>query len=295
MHYVRHPRNQSAVSEPQTQRSWFTEGVLLAGMSAYAYLLAFLYEYGYCAHFDIPTTFIAPSLSTILVAAAALAAALVPALYVLAFTTPLFKAARDPNRRPFRDVFAFSAVLFAAGILLGAIYGYTLRGAVTYVVVAVLFMLFLFLPAVLSNRHLPIRDRFAQHADLQDQDPFLVTNLLESWMTRKQVLLVMAGLLTLGLALLVGDAEATRKVNFLTLKGEPDVAVVRNYGDLIIGAKFDGKSKETTGEFRFLWVSDKKEVSFVLAPVGPLKPKAAVSFKASSSSPSPTGKPASVP
>lgn len=247
-----------------------TEGVILAAVSAFAYFTTFLYEYGYCKYFGIPSSLISPNASTFLVAAFALGATLLPAINFLAFTTPLFKAARNPKLRPYRDVFAFLALLSAAGVLLGAIYGVSLRGIALYVGASTAFMAFAFLPALLTNRNLSIAERLSRHADIQEQDPFVATNLFEGWLSRRNILFAMLALIALLIAYLVGDAEARGKSKFLALKNEPDVVLLRNYGDLMIFAKITKSGDQLTG-LRLLWLSETKELDLVPRDTGPMK------------------------
>lgn len=253
-------------------RTLLTEGVLLAAVSAYIYFITFVYEYGFCRYFGIPASLISPNASTFLVASFALGVTLLPALNYLAFTTPLFKAARDPERRPYRDVYAILAVLSATGILLSVIYGISLRGIITYTVASIAILAFLFLPGLLSNRTLPVAERLSRHADIQDQDPFIPTILFDNWLSRRQIQLGLLALLSLLIANLIGDAEARKKQHFLAIKSDPDFILLRNYNDLMIFAKINKLGNQQTDDLRLLWLSEKKEIDFILRKTGPLKP-----------------------
>lgn len=253
-------------------RTLLTEGVLLAAVSAFIYFITFVYEYGFCRYFGIPASLISPNASTFLVASFALGVTLLPALNYLAFTTPLFKAARDPERRPYRYVYAILAVLSATGVMLAAIYGISLRGIITYIVVSFAILAFLFLPALLSNRTLPIAERLSRNADIQDQDPFIPTNLFNSWLSRRHIQLGLLALVSLLIANLIGDAEARKKQHFLALKSDPDLVLLRNYNDLMILARINKLGDQQTDDLRLLWLSEKKELDFILRKTGPIKP-----------------------
>lgn len=255
-----------------------TDGIVLAGASAFVYLATFLYEYGYCSHFGIPATLISPNLTTVLVGAAALGGVFVSSFYYLGLTAPLFAAARDPRRRPYRHVFALAATLAAAAILLIAIYGFSWSGIILFAVVVAFFALIAILQPILSNRSLPVEERFARDADLQDKDPFLFTSLLEVWFGRRLVSLGVLAVGMLGLAYLVGHGEATRKERFLTLKAEPDLVVLRNYGELLVTARFSREKRQLLNELKLIWLSEKKQADFRNEFVGPLtvEPRAVV-------------------
>jgi hypothetical protein len=58
--------------ERQSTRSWITDGIAIAAITALAYVVSFLYETGFCTIFNIPLSFISLSLTTIFVAAGTL-------------------------------------------------------------------------------------------------------------------------------------------------------------------------------------------------------------------------------
>lgn len=256
------------MNSPSDTRSLLTEGVLLAVASAYVYFITFVYEYGFCSYFGVPASLIAPNVSTFLIAAVALGVTLLPALQFLAFTTPLFKAARDPNRRAYRDVYAMTAVLLVVGILLAAIYGISLVGVALYVGASLAFLAFLFLPAILSDRHLPISERLSKHADIQDEDPFVATNLFEGWVSYRNMRIGLIVFVAFGFAYLAGDAEARHKKQFVALKADQDMVLLRTYGDLLIFTKIDKEAHAQS--LRLLWLSEKKELDLVTRKVGPI-------------------------
>jgi hypothetical protein len=93
------------MANESASRQLLTEGVILAGATAYVYLATFLYEYGYGSHFAIPATLIAPSLATVLVAAAAVGGAFVSCFKLLGLSVPLWRAATDPRQSAYREFF----------------------------------------------------------------------------------------------------------------------------------------------------------------------------------------------
>lgn len=251
-------------------RSLWTEGVLIAAVSAFGYLVTFAYEYGFCNHFGIPASLIEPNVSTFLVATTALGVALLPALNFLAFIVPLFKAAQDPGRRAFRHLYAFLAVLLTAGILLFVIYGFSLAGFLLYLIFAVILLAVAFVPAVLSNRDLPVSERLQIHADIQDKDPFVATNLFEGWVSQRNMRIGLLVVLAIFIAYMVGDAEARKKRFFLSLKYDQGMVLLRSYGDLMIFTRLDHEAEKFHG-FRLMWLSEKKQLDLVPREVGPLK------------------------
>jgi hypothetical protein len=161
-----------------------------------------------------------------------------------------------------------TAVLLVVGILLAAIYGISLVGVALYVGVSLAFLAFLFLPAILSDRHLPISERLSRHADIQDKDPFVATNLFEGWVSYRNMRIGLIAFVALGVAYLVGDAEARHKKQFVALKADQDMVLLRTYGDLLIFTKIDKEAHVQS--LRLLWLSEKKELDLVTRKVGPI-------------------------
>jgi hypothetical protein len=277
-----------------------SEGVILAAASSFVYLTAFAYERGYCAHFAIPAALISPNVSTLLVAAFALGVTLLPALQFLPFTAPLFTAARDPDRRPFRYVYALLAALAAGGIVATAIYGLSLAGVFTFLAVSAFLLVLFFGPTLLFNRKVPVRDRFEAAANAQDQDPFEASKFLERWVSREQLRLALGALIALLVAHAIGGAEAQSKERFLTLTSDPDLLLLRTYGDLFIFGRVSKAGDELSDEVRLMVLSEAKELQLANRWVGPIKsssirPKAVAQTQSGVSAPPSTSVPASSP
>jgi hypothetical protein len=82
-------------TEPLIGRSFTTDTMFIATVSAFAYLIVFLYEKGYCDHFGIPHTLIVPSVTNIFAAAVAMASALI---FLLMLGTVLIPVLRTTSR-----------------------------------------------------------------------------------------------------------------------------------------------------------------------------------------------------
>jgi len=255
-------------SEPMTNRSLLSEGVFLAIASAYVYCATFAYEYGFCNHFGIPASLISPNASTLLLAAFTLGITLFPALNFLPFTMPLFKAAVDPKHRAYRLVYVFTGTLLVIGIFLAVIYGISLIGLIVYLVASLVILIILFLPAILSDRHLPISERFSIHADIQDKDPFVVTSLFHGWVSFRTLQIGFAALVFLFFAYLVGGAEARKKHQFLALTTEQDVVLLRSYGDVMVFGRLDDSETKLDG-FRLMKIGENSELDLISRRIAP--------------------------
>jgi hypothetical protein len=247
-----------------------TDGILLAGASAFVYLTTFLYECGFCAHFGIPTTLIAPNLTTTLVAAAAIGGILLSSLNWLGFTTPFFEASKNPEFKPYAHLLILFGILAVAGILILEIYGASSVGFGIFAVLVAIFLIPLVIIPLLTNRRLPVRERFAKDAEVQAKDPFVLTRLFRTLGNEEVRRLTIASAGILLLAYMIGNGEAFRKSQFLVFQSEPNLVVLRNYGDLLVAARFDRNTHEVYPELELISLGERKRLSFRNEAVGQL-------------------------
>jgi hypothetical protein len=190
----------------------------------------------------------------------------------LGFSAPLFKAARSPANHGYRLVFGFAAVALASAVVLLAIYGFHLGVATVVAILAVVLAAVLFGPAFLPSKGKSLNERFAEQARDQRVDPFTFSAFLELWISPTWINWSTFVVCVLGFAFLVGHGEATRKAVFLTLRESPDMVVLRNYGDLLVTAKFSRTQKTVSNELALIWVHETKRIDFRNESVGPLAP-----------------------
>lgn len=261
------------MAEDANERSLLTEGVIIAAASALVYMATFLYEYGFCSYFEIPANLIDPSLATILVAAGTIGTVLASSLWFLGLTAPLFKAVHNKELHAYRYFFAYSAVVSAFGILLAVIYGFSWPSFVWYIGGFTVLALLMFGHTFLFNRHVPLAERFSEQARIQDGDPFYVTDVLKIWFGKSAVYILVVCMSVLGIAFLIGNGEASKRDRFLVLKQEPDLVVLRNYGSVLLTARFSRESKQLSNEFVVIRLAEGERIAFTNEVVGPLKVK----------------------
>lgn len=252
-----------------TTRNLLTEGILLAGVSAYVYLVTFVYEYGYCSYFLIPRSLIDPNLSTVLVAAATIGGVFVSSLKLMGLSAPLFRAAADPNLAPYREFFGFNALFVLLGIFFATVYGLTLRGTLIFLGLVGVFELLYFAPVLLFKRDKPLRERFDAYRR-QKSDQLDLPALFAEWYGVGWLRPALISLGLLFVAYFVGHGEASRKQQFLVSKASPDIVILRNYGDLFIGARFDRSKKLILDELILARLGQNQTVEYFNEPIGPL-------------------------
>jgi hypothetical protein len=245
-------------------RSILSDGLLIAGGTALGYLTSYSYEYGYFDYFQIPSEFISTNTTTILAVVAAFLAMFGSTLNLLGFAAPLLRSAMHPDKAPYRYTLVFA--FFGSTILIFLRYAYGWNWKVTLFSALLVLMLglLLHLPVLLPSRKnkKPLRERFAEHAKIQDSDPFHVTLLFEMWFSQKTILLAAVALGLLGLAYLLGNGAATKKERFLTLDADPTKVVLRAYSDTLILADISRKDHKVSNRLELMSLSEKKDIKF---------------------------------
>jgi len=260
-------------SGPDRLQSVLTEGIAIALGSAYLYLITFFYELGYCTHFGVPRVFIDPSLTTILVAAAAIGGLAFSSFYFFALSLPVLRAAINPSDslKPYRYFLVLNAILLIFGILLWRVYGISWKGfLLSFALVLLLNAVYVAAGLIVYRSEKSLRERFEAISEEQ-ADPFDIWEPLFQKFGRPRVGLVLVLVLANGVAYLVGNGEAVRQERFLVLQDSPDFVLVRSYGDVMIAAKVDRIKKTTGNDILLLRTSSRDKFEFRTETLGPLK------------------------
>lgn len=227
--------------------TWITEGLVLASLSAVAYLVPFAYELGYCATFSIPWDFIQLDLTQVLLAFFGLLAAAVFLFPIVDFACSMaLRSMTVPPRWHHLVVFAVVATVCFWSADAGV------WSWVFLSVALVVLCLIVALAAHHGARFLPSLVVLRQRAG-----PGSVWLL--AWL-----------LLALAVAYLTGQKVAASREGFLVTQTWPELVVLRIYGDRIVAAPFDAEHKVVFQSFRILTVSD-DDLDLAGRSIGPLR------------------------
>lgn len=251
-------------------RSLITDAMVIATATAFAYFATFIYELGFCYHFDLPASLINPNVATILVAAGALCGVFIASVNFLGFTAPLFHAAGDPSRSSYRPLYLYTGMALFLGIIVMKVYDFGWRGVLGYLAGALFIGTVMFGPVLFLNRGVPLRERLDADMKIQRRDPFRFDRLLEFWLDSRAINCLYVFGAFLGFAWMIGNGNANTQTRFMTFRDAPDSVVLRNYGDLLIVAKFSRQTKQLTDELSLVWLSDKRQIDLRNEFVGPL-------------------------
>lgn len=248
-----------------------TDSLVIAAASALAYLASFLFEWGYADHFGVPASLISPSLTTVLVAAAAVGGVLLWLVIMSPLYSPLFVASESLALKPYRFFLRQLAVMVVFTILVVATFGWVWPILAILAMAVALPLVLSLASALLTEHSLPVRERFAKHADIQDRDiGFALVDRFKQAVGPSGSWMVVVCTIVLFVAYGAGHASATRQIQFPTFKADPSVALLRSYGDLMIGVRVDRAARRATGDLVLTWLADKKTVELNVEAIGPL-------------------------
>lgn len=260
-----------------------SEGILLAGASATAYLFTFQYERGFASHFGIPPQFVNVALANVLFAAVLM----LGFLLLIAGVANLFISIFYPSisRHP---VLLHRATTLAMVSVFAFIPAYVSGSRVfwiTFIGTVVLAVCVLFLLPIFSNRKEVgyVKKIEAQARKDQSESYTSIFTLAARRLGPNLPLAIWFLLLGVFLVESAGDSAAANQVEFLTTKplSSNEMVLLRAYGDDLILAPFDRTTKLVQKSFLIVKVQDLK-TPLTLEEVGPLTP---VKSQAGQSSP----------
>jgi len=267
----------SESSTHQKMKNLLTDAFLIAIGTALLYLIAFFYEWGYCSYFEIPSNFISPNTSTVLVAAGAIGSFFTFSIQLFGFAVPLLRAGTNPTekQRPYREVFLINALLLILGFVLLKAYGFYWQGALLFaLLVALLNFIFFGIGLLVYRKHGSIANRLQAIRADQQNDSFDAWALIQEKIGRTSTLSVIAFISILGIAFVIGNGEAARQQRFLMINDSPTFAVLRVYGELVIAGEVDSSKKEIGPGLMLFRTSTEKPLRLSAELAGPLSSKA---------------------
>jgi hypothetical protein len=283
-------------TERRAARSWITEGIAIAGITAIAYFWTLFYELGFSSYFSIPYEFISLSPAGVLVTAGRFL--LIP---IALFLFVMFLVATHPyttylggliegfqRRRPRNSMIvtlcalvAISSLIWWASLPVKLVWLRYMMQAIA----GLLLVAFFVLPLVrqkglegtywdkLIAEYTP-RPRINPESRAPSPSP---APGLEAF---TDVILIIIALIAIvygnGVFRLGGRADAQMKEEFQIVPQSsdvPELIVLRVYGDYLLTAPFNRSTKEVEKKLFILKVSEMGKTPLIMEKVGPLQVK----------------------
>ncbi|MDA8444803.1 hypothetical protein [Paracidovorax valerianellae] len=242
------PRSQrlkaQRAAEVPKPRSLFTDGLIIAGATAAAYLLTFAYEYGYCAYFGIPGFLIEPSTGTILFAAMCILGAIILLIEMSHLPRELLVAIPWPR---LRIRLILIALMWITPMLTGAPFRWLMMlSLITWTLI------------LLSDYIFALIFTDGSFIQRMSRGEAETATSKSAWDGVKRAFgatavgLVLIIYMALLRAWIIGTTHARFQDSFIVLKSAPDIAVIKRYGDRLIAIRYEGTPPRATGEFRVI-------------------------------------------
>lgn len=235
------------------------EALFIAGVTALAYWLAFLYQVSYLQYFDLPPELAEVSLQSILLVVLALLVAMMGIFWSLNLLAVFLSD--DPASH--RHIFPFTILplLFATWI---TYFGFRKSDWFLYLVFSI--------PAVWVGLHeLLLRTRWRRFvlAFRANRPTTLMQGISEMFGPRAYGITAMVILLS-ALAYITGRGKAATQKAFFYFPDSPEIVAIRIYSDRILAVPFDRGSKTFRPEVIIRKI-DQKDIRLTLDEnVGPL-------------------------
>lgn len=237
----------------QTERRkeyWISDAILIVLLTAVVYLFAFMYELGYANFFGIPTQFIEITIVKIIIAFCAVAS-----LTLLILGTSSFLWMYVPKKYDRIFAVGLPVVLFFASLLVMNIDVWPL--VIVYA-----------LGSIMGYR----QTAFLQPRKGSKQ---LIYQILDKHLGETYASFVKKGIMWLPFFIVItfsaGRATAAWKKTFLVAEDLPRTVVLQKYGDILVCAPFDRKTKKIEEPFLIRRMTEISGLRFTVQSIGPLK------------------------
>ena len=257
-----------AVSEEKDEQKHvlLTDTIIVASTTVLAYLFAFNFEYGIASTYHIPEGMIDVSLSTAIIAWSGFIGLLPVIIGISNVTSPIILQLPRPLRS-FLIHIVLSLSFLAFVLTVFNIWHLWLQYSGLTIVAQLMFLL-----SVLRSRRrnkkpfLTVLEE-GMHAASQNTH---IYNRVNMWFGKWGKVIFALVLIGYVVSFYLGVFYANWNPKYLVRHSNPEMVVLRIYGDKMICAKFDRSKKELQKDIFILKASDDSTTSYKMETIGPL-------------------------
>lgn len=257
-----------ATEEKHEKKSWLLSGATIALISAAAYLVTFLYEYGYTQFFEIPPSLIELTLTQVFVSFVGLCFTFIVYFMILKTILSLQSAS-------WGNVLHLIIVIQLHYLLLFLIVSLLWGGFRPWVIFGLVTLYFLFddfvYPLIIQRGTGTYREKILAQQRLEAKRPSITKMILGPAKDSREASFLLPISFFVLLSLPAGRYTARSKSYFYVLSDSTDVALLKIYGDKVISAPFDRKAKEISRSLTIQTLSKQGQLKLSYEKIGPLK------------------------
>lgn len=260
-----------AIATSTGKNSWQIVAVIFGFAAPLGYGAAYLREWGFCNVFGIPTEFIQLDITTILIAITSGFGVLLFFYWIAEYFYGLAKQERlQKSPLGYRVVFSGLGLMFLSGFLV--LFPSLTDIWLLAVGFLVLFMSIMFLMPLYTQRKI---HGYINKLEAQDrktrETPMLLDYFVKSNTGAIIFILIIFVILFLGAMFLNGYNMARGQTDFLVPSTHQNSIVLRIYGNNLICAPLNVKTKEVEKSFFIIKLDDEPRPQLNLVKLGPLK------------------------
>jgi hypothetical protein len=237
---------------------------------ALGYIVAYLYELGYCSTFGIPSEFISPDTTHVLIAVSKVFLSAVTLFWVayVFITMASEPRSRGPIQRRLILLMVIGFIYIAFAI------DYPSARTEWYLIIPIfiIFILLFFVSPVITHRNIK---GYRNKLIAQDQVNAATNplNYIERYVGRSLLIILLLLIPWIVLPYFNAQTDATEQEDFLVPSTYPHSVVLRIYGDNLICAELDPQDTELTGRFFMISMDDEPKPYLSLQEIGHLAPR----------------------
>jgi phage shock protein PspC (stress-responsive transcriptional regulator) len=256
--------SQSDIQQTNGLKSWLSEGLLLASLSALSYAATFAYEAGYAEHFGIPYKLISISLTTTIIAAASILAAIIP-VYLISNFIWMFTPKGD-------DTISSAIRRYIKMVIITLPIVVVWQAWVIFLIYALLLAYIEFISPLFAHKEkssykekLLAQDRIEQNAKVH-----LLWHVIDKRVGSWLVDILIYSAMVLGIAYVLGTKNAENQKEFYLFSDKESEAILAIYDSTIVSAVFDRNKKAMQKSLHISKIDSEKILSIKKEKVGPL-------------------------
>lgn len=219
----------------------FNSTTIFAGLSAYIYFVWFEFENGICTHYQIPTYFISPSITGLLIFATTILSVITASFKILGISTPLFKQMKDPTKDHLHGIYFINGLMIVVGILVITTFPFSWR-LFLGIVCGILFLniftwgyLYLFK----IRKKGSFKEKITETLVEVREDNFDLFNLLDIKLNRSQFILIVLLAVLPFITYLLGMGTAASQKSYQIIDNKSNTVILKRYDDLFICRNLD--------------------------------------------------------
>jgi len=247
-------------------------GILISLVTIITYILVYSYEYGYCHFFNIPVNLIEINLTSIFIIGSALLFVFYLIFTVCWLVSIIIYKPSVPKYINRMIIFNLPILLIVLGYVIS--YGKIQKEQYVYLGVILFLAVFTLIFPLITQRKTKgyfnkLNKQEEHEAKLDKEIPSLMTKVVRL-VPRELFYLLFYLFISIAVAYNHGDASAMKQTDFTVIKSQPEMVILKKYGDNFIIAKYDSKNKSVANEFSIMNIAD-SNTEFKLEKIGPLK------------------------